>query len=69
MRNYEKTWDFEPEPHWTDNFSLNKEQRRRLKDMYRDFLEEAACEFGLNTSEWDSDEWDIWDEVLYDNRF
>lgn len=55
--------DFD-EYHWSDDFLPTSEQSAKVASLFEDFLEEAAAICNLDTDEWDSDEFDIFREVM-----
>ena len=55
---------FDPEPHWSDDFYPTSEQTETIRSLFETFLEEAAAVCHLDTSEWDSDDYDILKDVV-----
>ena len=57
--------DFDPEPHWSDNFTPTRSQEMRVEALWYEFLEEAAAVCNLDTSEWDRDEYIYFKEFMH----
>jgi len=57
-------WD---NPHWSDDFRLTKEQRKRIDELYKEFLIEAADVCRLDTSEWNSDDYETLEDIIIFN--
>lgn len=55
-------------PHWTEIFTLGDEQEK-IGEMYWEFLEEAARLCGLDTSDWDREDWWDFEDRISDCRF
>ena len=61
--------------HWTEDFKVYDSQKEKLKKLWEDFeecrkefLEDAACICGLDTSDWDDYDWWALEERIDDYR-
>ena len=60
--------DFDEKPHWSDDFNFRGKPKddEYIADLFSDLLIEAACVLELDTSEWDSDDWALFSDLLRD---
>ena len=59
---------FDDKPHWSDDFNFvgTVEDDKCVAELFNELLVEAAAVYNLDTSEWDSDDWSLFGELLKD---
>lgn len=56
--------DFDNPVHWSDDYEIEPQARRVCDDLYSEFLKDCADVCGLDTHEWDTTDWEIFEEIL-----
>lgn len=52
------------ERYWYTDFETTKKQDETIGWMFEEFLKEAAAICNLDTSEWDSDDFDVFRDII-----
>lgn len=50
------------------NDALNAQSLRAIQDGYNDWVRDMAYEY-FDTSDWDEEHWDAWNEIVRDNTY
>ena len=48
--------------------ALNAQSLRAIQDGYNDWVRDTAYEY-FDTSDWDEEHWDAWNEIVRDNTY
>ena len=51
-------------PCWFDHFTPTEEQQMKIDELYKDFLVESADICKLDTTEWEEDDYDSFQEII-----
>ena len=60
--------DFDCKSHWSDDFNFvgKPKDDEYVAELFNDLLVEAAKVYGLDTSEWEDEDWSLFRDLLYD---